>query len=160
MVRLSKLADYGMVVMSCFARSQARSLRTARDLAMESRLPLPTVSKLLKELLQSGLLVSYRGIQGGYRLAREPREISLAEIIAALEGPVALTECSSDTSGLCDFEACCAIKKNQQVISQAVRGVLERLTLSDLIQPLQLTAVKGIHGHLISAIGLVSRRTQ
>lgn len=160
MVRLSKLTDYGMVLMSCFARSGPRSLRTARDLAMESRLPLPTVSKLLKQLLQSGLLVSYRGIQGGYRLAREPREISLAEIIAALEGPVALTECSTDISGLCDLEACCAIKQNQQVISQAVRGVLEELTLSDLVQPLQLTAVKGIHGNLIPTVGLVSGRTQ
>lgn len=160
MVRLSKLTDYGLVLMSCFARSQPRLLRTARDLAMESRLPLPTVSKVLKELLQSGLLVSHRGIQGGYRLAKEPREISLADIIAALEGPVALTECSTEISGLCDLEACCAIKQNQQVISQAVRGVLEKLTLFDLIHPLQLTAVKDMLGNLIPAVGLVSGRTQ
>jgi FeS assembly SUF system regulator len=155
MVRLSKLTDYGMVLMSCFARSTAGSLRTARDLAAESRLPLPTVSKLLKELLQSGLLVSHRGIQGGYRLARESREISLAEIIAALEGPVALTECSTDISGLCDLEACCAIKKNQQVISQAVRGVLAKLMLSDLIQPMQLTAIRG--AGLVPSIRLAGR---
>src|ERR1700758_737958 len=120
MIRLGKLTDYGLVLMTLIARHTHQSVHTARDLAMESRLPLPTVSKLLRELLQSGLLVSYRGIQGGYRLAREPREISLAEIIAALEGPVALTECSTDISGLCDLEACCEIKQNQQVISQAV----------------------------------------
>lgn len=157
MVRLSKLTDYGMVLMSCFARSRAGSLRTARNLAAESRLPLPTVSKLLKQLLQSGLLVSHRGIQGGYCLAREPREISLAEIIAALEGPVALTECSTDASGLCDLEACCAIKQNQQLISQAVRGVLSKLMLSDLIQPLQLTAIQGPSGNLVPANRLIGR---
>ncbi|HEV2205518.1 MAG TPA: SUF system Fe-S cluster assembly regulator [Candidatus Acidoferrales bacterium] len=146
MVRLSKLTDYGMVLMSCFARSPAGALRTARDLAAESRLPLPTVSKVLKELLQSGLLVSRRGIQGGYSLARTPREISLVDIISALEGPVALTECSTDVTGLCDVEACCSIKRNQQVINEAIRGVLAKLMLSDLIEPLGLTSIQGLSG--------------
>jgi FeS assembly SUF system regulator len=160
MVRLSKLTDYGMVLMTCFARSQPQSLRSARDLAAESHLPLPTVSKLLKELLQSGLLISQRGIQGGYRLAKEPREISLAEIIAALEGPVALTECSTEISGLCDLEACCAIKKNQQVISRAIRDVLEKLMLSDLTQPLQLMSVKDERGNLVHTISVTGRVIQ
>ncbi|HXW55077.1 MAG TPA: SUF system Fe-S cluster assembly regulator [Candidatus Cybelea sp.] len=158
MVRLSKLTDYGMVLMSCFARAPAGSLRTARDLATESRVPLPTVSKVLKELLASGLLISRRGIQGGYCLAREPRQISLAEIITALEGPVALTECSTDVSGLCDVEACCAIKRNQQVISEAIRGVLSKLRLSDLIQPLRLTAIEAVTGSLSG--GRTSERVQ
>ena len=146
MVRLSKLTDYGMVLMSCFARGPAGALRTARDLAAESHLPLPTVSKVLKELLQSGLLVSRRGIQGGYSLARAPQQISLVDIISALEGPVALTECSTDVTGLCDVEACCAIKKNQQVINEAIRGVLVKLMLSDLVEPLGLTAIQGLSG--------------
>jgi FeS assembly SUF system regulator len=154
MVRLSKLTDYGMVLMSCFARGRPESLRSARDLAAESGLPLPTVSKVLKELLQSGLLVSHRGIQGGYRLAKEPREISLAEIIAALEGPLAWTECSTDASGLCELEACCAIKRNQRMISQAVKGVLEKLMLSDLIQPIQLTSILNTSGVLVPAVRL------
>jgi DNA-binding IscR family transcriptional regulator len=84
----------------------------------------------------------------------------LAEIIAALEGPIALTECSTDTIGLCTLEPCCAIKKNQQIISQAVRGVLDRLTLSDMIQPLQLTAVKDARGILLPTINVASGRTQ
>ncbi len=159
MVRLSKLTDYGMVLMTCFARTQGGALRTARDLAAESRLPLPTVSKVLKALLQSGLLLSHRGIKGGYSLSRPATEISVAEIITALEGPVALTECS-DLPGLCDFEPCCAIKQNQQVINQAVRGVLEKLTLSDLIEPLHLTAIKDIRGNLVPSIGVASGRTQ
>jgi FeS assembly SUF system regulator len=160
MVRLSKLTDYALVVMSCMARSQGQSFRNARDLALELQLPLPTVSKLLKQLLQGGLLVSNRGMKGGYSLAREPREISLAEIIAALEGPIALTECSTDIIGMCKLEPCCAIKKNQQIISQAVRGVLDKLTLSDLIQPLQLTAVRNAHGNLVPTISVISGRTQ
>lgn len=157
MVRLSKLTDYALVVMSCMARSSNQSSRTARDLSVELRLPLPTVSKLLKELLQSGLLVSYRGTKGGYSLTREPHEISLAEIIAAMEGPIALTECSTDTIGLCELESCCAIKKNQQIISQAVRGVLDRLTLADLTQPLHLTAVIDARGNLVPTISVTGR---
>jgi Predicted transcriptional regulator len=118
------------------------------------------VSKLLKELLQGGLLVSHRGIKGGYSLARSPREISVAEIIAELEGPIALTECSTDISGLCDLEPCCPIKNNQRVISQAVRGALDNVMLSDLIQPLHLTTIRNASGDLVPVIGFQSRRMQ
>jgi len=119
MVRLGKLTDYGLVLMTCIARDQGAPLRTARDLARESKLPLSTVSKLLKELLQSGLLVSHRGTKGGYVLARDASRISVVDIIAAIEGPMALTECSTDLS-LCTIEACCPIKnrsKPRSVIS-------------------------------------------
>jgi FeS assembly SUF system regulator len=159
MVRLSKLTDYGMLLMSCFARTQSPS-RTARDLAEESGLPLPTVSKILKQLLQSNLLVSQRGINGGYSLSKRPRDISLAEIVTAMEGPIALTACSTDISGACELEVCCSIKRNQQIISQAVRGVLEKLTLADLSHPLKLATVKRIRGNFVPAIGLISGRTQ
>lgn len=152
MVKLGKLTDYGLVIMTCIARNEGVPLRTARDLALESKLPLSTVSKLLKELLQSGLLVSHRGIKGGYILARDPHEISLVEIIAAIEGPMALTECSTDISGLCNIESCCPIKTNQRIINQAVRGVLERITLSDLVQPLQLTTIKDARGNIVPSI--------
>lgn len=160
MVRLSKLTDYGLVLMSRLAQKRNPSYRTARDLSLELQLPLPTVSKLLKALLQNGLLVSHRGIHGGYSLARQPQEIGLAEIITALEGPIALTECSTDVTGLCQLETCCTIRQNQQVISQAVRGVLEKLTLSDLIQPLMLTAVRDSRGNFLPAVGLSSGRMQ
>jgi FeS assembly SUF system regulator len=152
MVRLSKLADYGLLLMTLIARGETFGQRTARDLAVESHLPLATVSKLLKELLQSGLLVSHRGIKGGYLLAREPQEISLIEIIAAIEGPMALTECSTEVTGLCNIEAGCPIKSNQRIINQAVRGVLERITLSDLVQPLQLTTIKDARGNIVPTI--------
>jgi FeS assembly SUF system regulator len=152
MVKLGKLTDYGLVLMTCIARGDRLPLRTARDLAVESRLPLSTVSKLLKELLQSGLLASHRGVKGGYVLARDPHEITLIEIIAAIEGPMALTECSTETTGLCNIESFCPIKSNQRIINQAVRGVLEKITLSDLVQPLQLTTIKDARGNLVPTI--------
>jgi FeS assembly SUF system regulator len=160
MIRLGKLTDYGLVLMTCMAGNHDRSQHTARDLAVESRLALPTVSKLMKELVRGGLLVSQRGIKGGYSLARRPREISVAEIIAVLEGPIALTECSTDISGVCDLEPCCPIKHNQRIISQAVRGALGSVMLSDLIQPLQLTMIRGARGNLVPTIDFVSGRMQ
>ncbi len=160
MIRLAKLTDYGLVLMTIVARNRNASVHTARDLALESRLPLPTVSKLLKQLLQSGLLLSHRGIKGGYRLAKEPAEISLAEIISSIEGPIALTECSTDIAGVCDLERRCPIKNNQRVISQVVRGALEKVTLADLIQPLLLTAIRDAQGKLVPAIGYSSGRVQ
>lgn len=153
MVKLGKLTDYGLVLMTCIARSESSvPQRTARDLACESKLPLSTVSKLLKELLQSGLLLSHRGTKGGYMLAKQPHQISVVEIITAMEGPMALTECSTDVSGLCNLELSCPIKNNQRIINQVVRGVLERITLSDLIQPLQLTSIKDVHGRIVPTI--------
>jgi Rrf2 family protein len=145
--------------MTCMARGDATSLRTATDLAAESHLPLPTVSKLLKELLQSGLLLSQRGAKGGYTLARPAGDIALTEIIAALEGPVALTACSTDVSGACDLEPSCPIMRNQQIINQVVRGVLEKITLSDLIQPMQLTSITDSRGNAL-APALISGRIQ
>src|SRR4029077_17335900 len=114
MIRLGKLTDYGLVLMSYVAKGDEHGLRTARDLAAKSKLPLPTVSKLLKVLLQNGFLVSHRGTRGGYALARPPQEISVAEMISALEGPIGLTECTTDVTGICDLEPSCPIKMNQR----------------------------------------------
>lgn len=161
MIRLGKLTDYGLVLMSYVAKADEHSLHTARELALKSKLPMPTVSKLLKVLLQSGFLVSHRGIKGGYSLAREAREISVAEIISSLEGPIGLTECTTDVSGMCDLEPSCPIKRNQQMISEVVRGALEKLTLADLIHPsLQLIAIRDARGRLVPGISRISGSTQ
>ncbi|MDE3109975.1 MAG: Rrf2 family transcriptional regulator [Acidobacteriota bacterium] len=188
MIRLGKLTDYGLVLMTCMARSHSETalksengdipqssnphpsplklrmrhpqadsiptgaLRTARDLAAETKLPVSTVSKLLKHLLQSGLLASHRGTKGGYLLARDPHEISVLEVIAAVEGSMALTECSTDVSG-CQIETGCPIKSNQRIINQAIRGVLEKVMLSDLANPMQLTSITDVHGRALSVIG-------
>jgi FeS assembly SUF system regulator len=160
MIRLSKLTDYGLVLMSQMARQPLSELHTARDLAAKCKLPLPTVSKLLKTLLQGRLLASHRGTKGGYNLAREPHLISVAEIISGLEGPLALTECSTDVVGLCDLEPSCPIKSNQRVINQVVRGALERVMLSDLIRPMHLTAVRDDRGNMVATISAASGRMQ
>jgi FeS assembly SUF system regulator len=153
MVRFEKLTDYGLVLLACIARTPDAALRTARDLAAESGLPQPTVSRLLQDLLKGGLLVSQRGIHGGYQLARAPRDISIASVIVALEGPIRLTACSADEEGACDFEAHCAIRSNQRVINAAVRGVLEQLSLADLMRPLQLMTIQDAGGKSIPTIG-------
>jgi FeS assembly SUF system regulator len=160
MIRLGKLTDYGLVLMTYIARSQDQSLHAACSLSKESQLPLPTVTKLLKSLHQGGLLISQRGIKGGYSLAKSPGEISVAEIIVALEGPIALTECSTDTSGLCGLETCCPVKDNQRIISQVVRGALEKVMLSDLVHPLHVVNITDARGKLVPTIGISSERVQ
>lgn len=160
MIRLSKLTDYGLVLMTHVASKDGHALHTARGLAAESGLPVPTVSKLLKILLQNGFLVSQRGIKGGYSLAREAQDISVADMIVALEGPIALTDCSTDISGLCEIEQGCPAKHNQRIINRVVRGALEKLTLNDLVHPLQLTAIKSSSGNFIPTLSLTSGRTQ
>ena len=159
MIRFAKLTDYGLVLMTIVAR-ETGSVHTARDLASVSHLPRPTVSKLLKQLQQSGLLVSHRGLKGGYSLAKEPAEISLAEIVTAIEGPIALTECSTEVAGICDLERSCPIKAHQRIISQVVRGALEKVALSELARPLQLTAIRDANGKLVPTIVHLSGRVQ
>jgi FeS assembly SUF system regulator len=160
MIRLGKLTDYGLVLMSQIAKRPGNELHTARDLAAQCQLPLPTVSKLLKVLLHHGLLASHRGTKGGYSLAREPQLISLAEVIAAMEGPLALTECSLESGSLCDLEASCAIRDNQKIINQVVRGALENVTLSDLIRPMQLIAIRDAKGNAVTTTSTVAGRMQ
>ena len=160
MIRLGKLTDYGLVLMSEIARYPPAELHTARSLAVQCRLPLPTVSKLLKTLLQSGLLASHRGIKGGYNLSRDSQHITIAEIISALEGPFALTECSVDGGGMCDLESSCHIKDNQRMINQVVRTALENVVLSDFIKPMHLTAIKDARGNVVRAVSAGSGRMQ
>lgn len=134
MLRMSKLADYGTVVMTYIARKPDRML-SASEISEAVGLEPPTVSKLLKLLLHAGLLTSQRGSRGGYGLAREPLQISVADIIDAIEGyPMGLTECSS-VPGLCTRELSCAVRANWQRISRSIREILERVSLAELAEP-------------------------
>ncbi len=135
MIRMTKQADYGIVLMSRMA-AEPEHLYTAGALAVETRLPVPTVSKILKLLAREGLLVSHRGVKGGYLLARPPEELSVAEVIAALEGPIAITECIDETPGLCSQEAFCPTRANWHRINHAIRQALEAITLAEMTQPL------------------------
>jgi FeS assembly SUF system regulator len=133
MIRITKQTDYGIVLLTHLAAHAERQFN-APDLAAEARLPLPMVSKILKLLAREGLLVSHRGVKGGYGLARSPEAISMAEIVSALEGPIALTECIVD-GGDCAYEPLCKVRSNWQRINEAVLGALSDITLAEMALP-------------------------
>ncbi|PZP56430.1 MAG: SUF system Fe-S cluster assembly regulator [Azospira oryzae] len=133
MIRMSKLTDYGTLVMTYLARHSA-GVHNAAEIAAATQISLPTVSKILKILAKESLLVSHRGIKGGYSLARAPESITLMEIIDAIEGPIGLTECSS-SPGLCEQETSCSVRVNWMKINSAVRQALTGVTLADMAQP-------------------------
>jgi len=130
MLRISKLTDYGTLVLAHLDAGNG-AVASAVQLAERTGLAPPTVSKILKSLAKSGLVTSERGPHGGYVLARAPAAISAAEIIDALEGPVALTECSSP-AGTCDLEAHCRVGSAWQNINRTIREALHEVSLEDL----------------------------
>ena len=134
MIRLSRLTDYGIVLMAHLAECEPGSIHNAREVSTETGLPLPVVSKILKSLARSGLLLSQRGAKGGYTLVRPADTITVPEMIAVLEGPIALTECTQHP-GACPQEASCHVREPWQRINQAVRATLASITLADLVAP-------------------------
>ena len=145
MLRMSRLTDYGTVVLACMA-GEPGGLYSATDVATRVSLSPPTVSKILKLMSRAGLVNSVRGAQGGYTLSRAPHTITAAQIIDALEGPVALTECSTD-DGHCELEAVCNVGGAWQKINVAIRRALEDITLDQLLssggQPLPRIDLNG-----------------
>ncbi len=148
MIRLSRLADYSVVLMTYLA-SHAERPQSALDLTFASGLPGPTVGKLLNMLARAGLLTSFRGVGGGYALTRTPGDISVAEIIHAVDGPIALTECIHDSSGECDLEASCPARGSWQVINDVVRKALSSVSLADVI----IDTPFADHGGAFAAMG-------
>lgn len=132
MLRISKLTDYGTVVLAHLA-GDPDTVRSASDVAEATGIAVPTVSKLLKSLARADLVTSTRGANGGYRLARDPAEISAAHVIDALEGPVSITECSGADSH-CDYEDVCSVGGAWQRINIAIRRALEEVSLVDLLR--------------------------
>ena len=133
MLRISKLTDYGIVLLAHLRAARAGAPPATPGSSSEAtRPPLPVVGKVLKTLAQAELLVSHRGAKGGYTLARPPEAISVAEIIEALEGPIALVECSAGP-GHCGQESSCHVRDPWQTIHCAVRGTLAGVTLGALV---------------------------
>jgi FeS assembly SUF system regulator len=130
MLRMSRLTDYGMLILTRMAAAQD-DLHTAASLAAQARLGPPTVAKILKCLAHAGLVCSQRGAHGGYRLARPADRITAAEIIEALEGPVAITECSAEVHR-CELESFCNVGSAWQRINGAIRRALDEITLAQL----------------------------
>jgi FeS assembly SUF system regulator len=130
MLRISKLTDYATVVLAALAE-QPEQVRTAAALAVRTRIAAPTVSKLLKQLHKAGLLTSTRGLHGGYQLARPAAQITVAAILDALEGPVALTDCAGG-QGQCGIEHHCRVAPVWQRLNVAIRRALSDVTLAEL----------------------------
>jgi FeS assembly SUF system regulator len=130
MIRVSRLADYASVVMACLACHPGEVLPAAQ-IGEDTHLELPTVSKLLKRLAQAGLVDSFRGAAGGYRLARPAGDISLAEIVEALDGPIGLTECSLGHAG-CERQPFCAVSRDWQGVGATIDHALRAVSLADL----------------------------
>jgi FeS assembly SUF system regulator len=131
-MRLSSMADYAVVTMCAAARHCGFARVSASDLAQETGLPLPTVQKLVSSLSKAGLLKAMRGAGGGIQLSRPAAAITLADIVEAIEGPIALTACVEDGRHDCALEAQCCVRPHWGVVNQAMRGALEQVRLSDL----------------------------
>ena len=134
MIRLSKLTDYAVVMLSYMAAREGE-VYTASRLAERTAVPEPTAAKILKLLARSHILVSQRGSNGGYELARPAAEISVAEIIVALDGPIALAACVDGSADHCGVESMCSMRGNWNRVNRAIRSALEDITLAEMAQP-------------------------
>ena len=130
-MRLTHLADYAVVLMTAAARRDAGARLSATELSEDTGVPLPTAQKLMQQLAAGGLLVGQRGAGGGYALARPVSEISLADIIEAVEGPFTMTVCSEGRTD-CALDAHCRVKPHMGVVGDKVRGALGAVSLQEL----------------------------
>ncbi len=140
MLKLNRLTDYAVVVMAQMAHratserpDHGEPVLTAPSLARDSGVPLPTVAKVLSKLARANLVTSHRGVAGGYELARAPEQITMAEIIAALEGPIALTACVDGAESSCDVESLCPMRGNWNKVNSAIHEALAGVKLTDMM---------------------------
>jgi FeS assembly SUF system regulator len=132
-MRLSHLADYAVVLMTAAARRPAGARLSATELSADTGVPLPTAQKLMGQLAAAGLLASARGASGGFSLTRSASDISLADIVEAVEGPIAMTVCSEGRQD-CALDAHCRVKPHIGAVGNAVRGALGAVSLTELAQ--------------------------
>jgi FeS assembly SUF system regulator len=132
MIKLSKLADYAIVLLTHYVGENRKHTYTARELSEASKLPLPTVSKLLKALSRAQIVVSHRGVSGGYSLAKPAQQVNVVEIIASIEGPIALTECSHQKKVACEHQHACPVEGHWRRINGVVIQALSQLSLADM----------------------------
>ena len=137
MIRISKQADYGILLLGHFAKEAGGTILSARELAERTRVASPMTSKVLKNLARGGLLESVRGMRGGYRLTRHPEDITIGEIIVVMDGPIAVTECAPDEPAVsdCAQEPWCPVRGSWQRLNDAIREALNRVTLAEMTCP-------------------------
>ena len=133
-MRLSSMADYAVVTMTAAARHCGGARVSAARLAEETGLPAPTVQKLVSRLTAAGLLRSARGAGGGLKLARPAAAITLADIVEAVEGPIALTACVEQGRHDCTLESACMVRPHWPLVNEAMRGALAGVPLTRLVE--------------------------
>ncbi|HEX5757412.1 MAG TPA: SUF system Fe-S cluster assembly regulator [Arenimonas sp.] len=141
MLRVTRLTDYATLILATLARQPAR-VHAAAELAEQARLELPTVAKVLKPLARAGLVESFRGASGGYRLARPAAQIALIDVVEAIEGKLGMTECSGDHSN-CELESHCGVAGQWRYVNDIIASALRSVSLAEMMQqpkriPLQL----------------------
>lgn len=136
MIKLSRLTDYSVVILAAMARG-GEGLASASSLAAETALPEPTVSKVLKMLAKGGVIKSVRGVKGGYALEKRPDRVLISEVIAAMEGPIALTSCVKGSHESCAIESVCMLHGRWNVVNTAIKTALDNVTLADIMPPLR-----------------------
>ena len=153
MIRINRETDYATAILSLMAAKPEERVN-ASWLATQRGLPLPMVSKILKQLAKSGLLVSHRGAKGGYSLARPAEDMSVAEVVMAIEGPIALTDCIEGGRSACQYSSCCVVSSNWSRINDALYQALRSLSLKDMSQPLAVDhpSIQGIEVALKKAV--------
>jgi FeS assembly SUF system regulator len=133
-MRLTSLADYAVVMMAAAARHSDGARLSATCLSEETGVPLPTAQKLMGRLTHAGLLSSARGTGGGFRLTRDASQISLADIVEAVEGPIAMTTCADDLNNDCALDGQCRVKPHLVAVNGAFRGALKGVSLASLAE--------------------------
>ena len=149
MIRLSRLADYGIVIATHLARHPNRQ-QTAGDVAVATAVPAAMTSKILKMLTRADLLVSHRGSHGGYSLARPAVSVSVAEVVEALDGPIAITTCTEPTPGDCSILNLCPARANWERINRAIRESLGEVTLAEMAHTIPTAFL--LPGELVAAV--------
>lgn len=132
MIKIGKLTDYAVVLLTEMSRSETGVLRSAHSLSETTGLPEPTVAKLLKSLAEKDIVLAVRGTAGGYKLARAAKEISCADIIIALEGPIKIVSCVEGEQSHCQIGNVCKIKGHWDGVNAAIVDVLKHVKLSDM----------------------------
>ena len=135
MIKISKMADYSIVILSCFVASVKGDILSANDISNKTSLPLPTVSKILKLLVKGNILVSHRGVQGGYSLERYADEVTVGEVVKSIDGPIALTACVDDTDD-CSVEPVCPMSGGWDTLNAKINQAFEEVKLSEIAAPI------------------------
>ena len=150
MLRIGKMTDYALVIMNRLAKSPASLLRM-EQVSESTQLGLPTVRKLMRQLVAAGLVRSERGAKGGYQLARLPEMISIAQIVSAVEGPLAITECCDDDGG-CELSGGCEVESHMPTLNHLIAKMMDTISLSDMI-----SLSSGVHHNVETIIARMAR---